>query len=643
MVGGSFLASADTVFFGGNWTSVGGFSPSTGTVIYNGTGAGNVSISSTEAFYGFEVNGTGTLTLLSDIIAHNASARLGTLDMGSGNVLGVATDLEVQTGGILLGRDGVIKVAWNWDSFNGTWTPQNSWVMMTGIGASITTAAGQSFATLEITGQVSTTYASSDNLTVPAGGIFTIGTVFNITYYLYGAGTIQGTGLINHTASGVSSIIWYGAPINVDYLIYGVGIVDCFSDFSLAKTLTIRGGAAFSVVKVLKVAGLTFLDDVGELHQHPGSGIALTDLFINDSSAFAFKFGVCWLNISGNCVLTNSSDAIFEGYTMINGTLDIGVGCYVDSSGDNTFMTVAVSGLLQGWIGAPVSTDIIRVRYWYSASGAWDAGQCTVVFDWSGTVSMDPFWAFYRLRVPSGVTLDMLTNIRVNWSFDISGTLGELPFNVYINTTNSRCLMANGTFDGVIYLRGMASAYVYVSSSMVGWVNIENQTDFSMGGLLRVVPQNCTANVRITQYTAGGDLSDVICRWNVTVSAPFSRVNYTFFRLVAGNQYQVTNPDAEVFSGCGAAGGTIGFQLTGNGNLVLRLVPPVDTSFPPVTVHPVVMTTVTFSIGFVIMFASVYGLVFCYPKRKMWMMIFAMLLISGLFAVITAGRMALIW
>lgn len=504
-------------------------------------------------------------------------------------------------------------------------------------------AAGQIFSTLRITGQVSTSYASSDNLTVPAGGIFTIGTVFNITYYLYGAGTIQGTGLINHTASGVSSIIWYGAPINVDYLIYGVGIVDCFSDFSLAKTLTIRGGAAFSVVKVLKVAGLTFLDDVGELHQHPGSGIALTDLFINDSSAFAFKFGVCWLNISGNCVLTNSSDAIFEGYTMINGTLDIGVGCYVDSSGDNTFMTVAVSGLLQGWIGAPVSTDIIRVRYWYSASGAWDAGQCTVVFDWSGTVSMDPFWAFYRLRVPSGVTLDMLTNIRVNWSFDISGTLGELPFNVYINTTNSRCLMANGTFDGVIYLRGMASAYVYVSSSMVGWVNIENQTDFSMGGLLRVVPQNCTANVRITQYTAGGDLSDVICRWNVTVSAPFSRVNYTFFRLVAGNQYQVTNPDAEVFSGCGAAGGTIGFQLTGNGNLVLRLVPPVDTSFPPVTVHPVVMTTVTFSIGFVIMFASVYGLVYAYPKKRMWMIVFALLLLSGLFTVITAGKVMLIW
>jgi hypothetical protein len=247
------------------------------------------------------------------------------------------------------------------------------------------------------------------------------------------------------------------------------------------------------------------------------------------------------------------------------------------------------------------------------------------------------------LIIDLGGILTTNANYCISNRLDVSGALIQSTHRMYVNTTNGYCLAANGTFDGVIYLRGMASAYVYVSSSMVGWVNIENQTDFSMGGLLRVVPQNCTANVRITQYTAGGDLSDVICRWNVTVSAPFSRVNYTFFRLVAGNQYQVTNPDAEVFSGCGAAGGTIGFQLTGNGNLVLRLVPPVDTSFPPVTVHPVVMTTVTFSIGFVIMFASVYGLVYAYPKKRMWMIVFALLLLSGLFTVITAGKVMLIW
>jgi hypothetical protein len=188
----------------------------------------------------------------------------------------------------------------------------------------------------------------------------------------------------------------------------------------------------------------------------------------------------------------------------------------------------------------------------------------------------------------------------------------------------------------------MASAFVYVSSSMAGWVNIENQTDFSMGGLLRVVPQNCTASVRITQYTAGGDSSDVVCRWNMALSSPFSRANYTFFRLVTGAMYTVTNPDAEIFSGYGLSGGTIGFQLTGNGDLVLRVDSSAGAALPPV-VHPAVISTATFSIGFVIMFASVYGLMFSYPKRRMLMIVFSLLLLSGLFAVITAGRMMLIW
>lgn len=579
---------------------------------------------------------------------------------GEISVSGVAASIMTLTGNYS-GTGGQITasaanrmliVRGNWTTGAGMAVPAgfifNGILNMTGIGRSIAMAAGQVFDILRITGQVSTSYASSRNLTVPAGGVLDIASAFNITSYLYGAGTIQGAGAINHTGGLVSYINWAGAPVGVDYIVYG-GLVECLSDLSLTDTLTIESGGVFSIQALLKVAGATYIDGNSELHQHPASRIAMADLFINDSlSGFAFKMAGSFLNVSGSCFLTNSSNAIFnEGGVRVNGTLDIGAGCVAESSGENTFVTIWVNGTLQGWTGGPAAGDIIHTRYWDSVGGAWDAGQSTVVFDLSGTVSMDPLWAFYRLRVPASVTLTMLTNVRVNWSLDISGSLVELPYGAYINTTNSYCLMANGTFDGTIYLRGMASAFVYVNSGMAGWVNIENQTDFSMGGLLRVVPQNCTASVRITQYTMGGDDSDVVCRWNITLSAPFSMVNYTFYRLIATADYIVEDPDTEIFSGSASSSGSLGFQLRGNGDLVLKIVPVIDQNTTPVTPNPPAVAYLGLSLGGLFCLVSIVGMVFSFgpkrkiKKRKFLLAFFIVLFIFSLFMIMTSGQIAL--
>lgn len=103
----SLPLGAFTATIGGDWTNYGtaGFTESTSTVIFNGSGAQAITTAGGEDFFKLNKTGTGTLTLNSDVRFGSASSELnissGILDAGTNTLSGTNLTSLNMSGGIL--------------------------------------------------------------------------------------------------------------------------------------------------------------------------------------------------------------------------------------------------------------------------------------------------------------------------------------------------------------------------------------------------------------------------------------------------------------------------------------------------------------------------------------------------------------
>ncbi len=235
---GNFTAiAAGTINVGGNWThDAGTFTPSTGTVNFNGTGAQQISsvALATETFYRLSINKTaGTLL--------NTGANPTTISV---------TNNYTQTLGDFT-PPGTLNVGGNWTHDAGTFTPGTGLVVFNGGGAqtiSSTTLTTENFYNVTVnkgggllnTGGTLTTMAvannyinTAGNFTMPAtvtvgndvtitAGTITAGDLIDVKRnwirnggtFTPGTGEVRFTGTAGQQISGIASQTFYNFTVN---------------------------------------------------------------------------------------------------------------------------------------------------------------------------------------------------------------------------------------------------------------------------------------------------------------------------------------------------------------------------------------------------------------------------------------------
>ena len=257
--------AASSISIGGNWTNSGTFTPSTGTVVFNGNN-NTQTLSGNTTFNNLTINYTGTGTVTA---AGSTLAVSGLLRVQEGTFISSSTfnNVQIDSGQTLQGTNGTtMNVSGNWTNNGGTFTPNGNTVNFNGggaqsIGGSATTQNFDNFIvnkggastlsvaastnTLDINGNVTLTLGTFAAGTATAitvagnwtnnGGAFTPGT--GTVTFDGGAGQAIG-GTTSTTFNNLTSANANGLAMSNDNTVNGI-LALASSDITVASTKTL--------------------------------------------------------------------------------------------------------------------------------------------------------------------------------------------------------------------------------------------------------------------------------------------------------------------------------------------------------------------------------------------------------------------
>ena len=360
-------------------------------------------------------------------------------------------------------------------------------------------------------------------------------------------------------------------------------------------------------------AGFTeFLFSVNSVDTTIVSGDIDTDLYVY-MDTFAPSSMICTLGADwtlGASLIVKSDSA----FTM-----------YLDTNDFNTTVGVDVlidtGGIILGGTG-------IMTIYgsWNSVNGDFIWENSTVIMADVGRITMTATQGFWNLTILTSHTITLMSDLYVYHYLYIPGMLYQNGFDVFIITDTPYCLVAPGQFDGYVYLRNQTSFYVFVASSMGGWLSFENRTVIDFGGLLTVDPDNCTALIQTNIWKPSTTTGAVVAQWKCMLNIAGRTANISLSRLTPAGEYQVRDPSNVVFSDLSNPAGVIHF-LSQSGTFIVTLMSG-ESYRPDITPPPQNYTILHLSIGLLMMLIAIYGIAIV--KRKWLMIVMVMLLIAGL-------------
>ncbi|MGH9871612.1 MAG: DUF4214 domain-containing protein [Pyrinomonadaceae bacterium] len=265
-VGATMVATAaSTINVSGNWTNNGTFTPSTGTVVFNGNNNTQTLAGST-TFNNLTINhtGTGNVTAVGSTLA-----ATGLMLVQGGTFISASTfnNVQIDSGTTLQGTNATtMNVSGNWTNNSGTFTPSGNTVNFNGAGAqSISgTSATQNFDNFTVNksgGSVLSVAASTNTLDINGNvtltlGNFTAGTAAAITVagnwtnnggsFTPGAGTVTFDGGAGQSITGSTATTFNnltnsnasGLAMNNDNTVNGVLALNS-TDITVAATRTL--------------------------------------------------------------------------------------------------------------------------------------------------------------------------------------------------------------------------------------------------------------------------------------------------------------------------------------------------------------------------------------------------------------------
>ena len=210
----TLASGGNTINIKGNWSNygTGGFTESTGTVNFNGTGAQSINTTGGENFYVLQKSGSGTLTLLSNVnVAGGGIADLnissGILDAGTNTLDGTAS-LTMSGGLLKLG-----KLSVTLPEFSGSYILSgSSTIELNGAGDQILRGS-KSYANLSFSNSGTKTLTSAigtPSNTISGTVLISDAAILNVSNNTFGSATT------NLTMTGTSQFIVAGSNIKPD-------------------------------------------------------------------------------------------------------------------------------------------------------------------------------------------------------------------------------------------------------------------------------------------------------------------------------------------------------------------------------------------------------------------------------------------
>jgi Domain of unknown function (DUF4214) len=180
-LGATMVATAaSTINVSGNWSNSGTFTPSTGTVVFNGNN-NTQTLSGNTTFNNLTINhtGTGNVTAVGSTLAVT-----GLLRVQGGTFISSSTfnNVQIDSGQTLQGTNGTtMNVTGNWTNNGGTFTPSGNTVNFNGagaqsIGGTSTTQTFDNFTVNKSGGSTLSVVASTNTLDINGNVTLTLGT-----------------------------------------------------------------------------------------------------------------------------------------------------------------------------------------------------------------------------------------------------------------------------------------------------------------------------------------------------------------------------------------------------------------------------------------------------------------------------------
>lgn len=542
---------------GGNWThDAGVFSPGTGTVTFNGTGAQTISSSAlaSESFYNLTVNKTaGTLL--------NTSGTITTLNVGNnylntqGNftppaTLNVTGNLTLTAGTLTAGN--LIDLKGNWAHNGGTFTAGTSTLSFTGAGAQqISNQATETFYNFTINKTVGTLLNTAanpttivvqnnftqteGNFTPPANlnvggnwthtaGTYTPGTTitFNGTGPQVISSTFATESFNNFVVNKAGGTLTSAGALNT--LAIAVNFTHTAGTTSFPATVTIAGNATLTAGSI--TAG-SLIDlkgnwtNNGATFSPASSNLLLTgtgaqaingtatsqtffDLTINKTVATTLSGG----GSTATIIIQNDFTQTQGNFTPIaNGTTQVG-GDWTHEAG--TFTPNSGTVLFNGTIDQVITSSILTSETFFRVTVNKTPG---TTLSTSGTINTLTITNNYT-QTAGNVTAPTTTNVGGNWTHD-AGTftpgLGTVVFNAgAVQVLTSTSLTAESFYNLTVNKSG---GNLTVTGTLTT-VNVGNNFTNTAGTFTAPTAFNVVGNITITAGTFAGGTGTIDLKGN---------------------------------------------------------------------------------------------------------------------------------
>jgi CSLREA domain-containing protein len=390
-VGATMVATAlSTINVSGNWTNNGTFTPSTGTVVFNGANNTQTLVGNT-TFNNLTINhtGTGNVTAVGSTVGATGLLRVqsGTFIIGAGTF----NNVQIDSGQTLQGTNATtVNVSGNWTNNGGTFTTNGNTVNFNGagaqsIGGTSTTQTFDNFTVNKTGGSTLSVAASTTTLDINGNVTLTLGT--------FAAGTatainVAGNWTNNATFTGGAGTVIFDGNNNTQTL----SGTTTFNNLTINHTGTgnvTAVGSTLAVTGLLRVQGGTFIvggstfnnvqiDAAQTLQGTNATTINVSGNWTNDGGSFI---------PSGNTVNFNGAAAQNIGGLATTQTFD---NFTVNKSGGSTLSGAASTNTLDingnvtltlGTFAAGTATSISVAGNWTNNGGVFTPGAGTVTFD----------------------------------------------------------------------------------------------------------------------------------------------------------------------------------------------------------------------------------------------------------------------
>ncbi len=482
--------AASTINVSGNWTNNGTFTPSTGTVIFNGNN-NTQTLSGSTTFNNLTINHTGTGNVTA---AGSTLAVTGLLRVQGGTFISSSTfnNVQIDSGATLQGTNGTtMNVSGNWTNNGGTFTASGNTVNFNGagaqsIGGSSTTQTFDNFTVNK--GSTLSVAASTTSLDINGNVTLTLGT--------FAAGTattitVAGNWTNNATFTPGSGTVTFDGNNNTQTLSGST----TFNNLTINHTGTgnvTAAGSTLAVTGLLRVQGGTFISSSTFNNVQIDSGTTL-----QGTNGTTMNVLGNWTNNggtftpSGNTVNFNGGTAQSIGGSATTQTFD---NFTVIKSGGSTLTVVAdttaldINGnvtLTLGTFDAGTATAITVAGNWTNNGGVFTPGTGTVTFD--GGVGQ-------AIGGTTATTFNNLTNanasgLAMNNDNTVNGILALASSDITVSgartLTQPNTGSSSGTFDVIGNLKrtGFATGACPVApcANTLSFGNPNNQITITAG------------------------------------------------------------------------------------------------------------------------------------------------------------------